>query len=214
MDAGATVTAKTAMDVTALHAAVSSGNLNLVQRLIKSGADVNATDAYNSSCLVWAAECNDPKIVAALLEAGAKPEVASNVVGTPLHVAAFQDRVEVGEMLMGRRFDANVPFGQLRLTPLHVAARNGSTKLIASLAAHGAQVDKPDVNAQTGADSCRRDESVRCRQGIAVGRGQSSGSRPQGGHSTRRRYRQRGPGNRSVAPEPIRSGDHDIDTVG
>jgi ankyrin repeat protein len=60
-----------------LRRAVRAGDLELVQSLVLSGADVNATDEYGSGTLLNF----DPEITAYLLSKGADPNTQTNENG-------------------------------------------------------------------------------------------------------------------------------------
>lgn len=87
---------------TVLHYAVLSGNLNLVQMLIKQGAKVDQLppngEQDRPSPLDLAILRGDPAMVRLLLEKGANVNRASPVIGAPLHVACADNishRVEI-----------------------------------------------------------------------------------------------------------------------
>ena len=60
--------------MTALHWAVRANDLPTVQVLIRAGANVNAASRYGMTPLLFAAQNGEPKVVAALLKAGANAE--------------------------------------------------------------------------------------------------------------------------------------------
>ena len=61
---------------TALHWAVYQNDVELVERLIKAGANVNAMNEYGSAPLAEAAATGNTAIIEKLLKAGADPESA------------------------------------------------------------------------------------------------------------------------------------------
>jgi len=65
--------------VTALHVAVTGGNADVVDLLLKSGAPVNAADVRGMTPLMWAVATDraDPRIVRLLLAHGADPSSRS-----------------------------------------------------------------------------------------------------------------------------------------
>ena len=50
---------------------VKLGNITKVQELIAGGVDLNATDEYGYTALIWAASYSNPDIAKVLLDAGA-----------------------------------------------------------------------------------------------------------------------------------------------
>ena len=79
--------------VTALHIAARQrgNNIEVLEYLIKSGANVNAQDKYKTTPLMWAAEAGNLSALKALLDARAD----KNIVDTHGHTAsmkAFQDK--------------------------------------------------------------------------------------------------------------------------
>jgi len=77
---------------TALHVAASLGNLELVNLLVKAGANVNALDKDNATPLFLCGECNEPGIGANVVEYlaknGANVDAANSSGRTPLMMAA------------------------------------------------------------------------------------------------------------------------------
>lgn len=76
---------------TVLHYAVLSGNLSLVNLLLKQGAKVDRMppdgQADKPTALHLAILRGDPALVRVLIEAGANVNRSSPIIGSPLHVA-------------------------------------------------------------------------------------------------------------------------------
>lgn len=111
-----------AVPPTPLHDAAWKGDVAAIQRLVKSGADVNATDDIGATALYWAAggghpfgphrcgtEAADrPAVIAALLELGADPNLQDHRpqgMGrssgwTPLFVALHHQQFRTARMLL------------------------------------------------------------------------------------------------------------------
>lgn len=88
-------------DTQSLHAAVISGDLQVMERLIASGADLNqAEPAGGSSPLITAAMFGKTDIALALIDAGADLNYTNNDGSTALHSAAFFCRTEIVKALL------------------------------------------------------------------------------------------------------------------
>lgn len=72
-----------------LQAAILQGKLELVEALIKDGADLNKKDPYGSTPLIVAATFGKTEAALALIQAGADLTISNNQGSTPLHIAAF-----------------------------------------------------------------------------------------------------------------------------
>lgn len=74
-------------------------NIGNVQRLLKSGADVNARDNLGWTPLIWAACSGNARLVELLIDADADLNATSNGGWTPLMWAARNGHEEVIELL-------------------------------------------------------------------------------------------------------------------
>jgi Ankyrin repeats (3 copies) len=92
--------------LTALHAAITGGNADVVERLLKAGASVDAADVRGMTPLMWAVATDRPqsRIIRMLLASGAKPAVRSLVGDTATDWA--------------RLFNNPVVLAELGLTPV------------------------------------------------------------------------------------------------
>ncbi|MCK6501411.1 MAG: ankyrin repeat domain-containing protein, partial [Nitrospira sp.] len=107
---------------TALHLAAHLGNLDAVSLLVRSGADVNATNREGVTPLLRAAA--DSAKVALLLQHGADPNLASALGHTPLMLAARSPfSGESARLLLDKGADPNA------------RSRYGATALMAAAAA-------------------------------------------------------------------------------
>lgn len=137
-----------------LALAADEGQLELVQRLLDAGADVNgtmselgATGAINASALIQAASKSHIEVVKLLIDRGADVNQAEEQYNrTPLHGAAWNNHTEIVTILLENGADADAhstwPRGESPgETPLHFAARNGSFEAVQALLDGGADVD-------------------------------------------------------------------------
>jgi ankyrin repeat protein len=126
-------------DETLLHSAVDGCQLEIVEYLIKRGADLNAqTNALNTP-LHWCCQHNNDDIARLLVDAKSDLS-ACNISGqTPLHVAIINGNLDVARVLLaaGAPMDIQDRHG---LTPLKlcVALKYGALDLVAPFALHEA----------------------------------------------------------------------------
>ena len=128
---------------TPLHWAAYADDLARVDRLVKSGAKVNAANDIGATPL-WAASLNgSAPIVARLLDAGANPNLALLSGETPLMAAARAGKTAVVDLLLakGANPDARGTRGQ---TALMWAVAQKHAAVVTLLVARGA-----DVHART-----------------------------------------------------------------
>ncbi|XP_031632129.1 ankyrin-1-like isoform X2 [Contarinia nasturtii] len=140
---------------TVLHYAVLSGNLSLVNLLLKRGAETDRLppngESDKPSPLMIAILRGDPAIVRCLLEAGANINRSSSIIGSPLHVACADNiphRIEIMKMLLSYGSDPNVRIpsetgGNSLRPPLAELLANSDTTTVEELLLllkHGARV--------------------------------------------------------------------------
>lgn len=108
-----------------LHLAVISGDLAMVNVLIKAGADVNAIDRLKAlTPLHYAAFHNYPKIMLFLLARAAQVAPRGVDHNTPLHFAAANGGTTTVEILLRHKAKPDV-YNRKWQTPLHLAALAG-----------------------------------------------------------------------------------------
>lgn len=126
-----------------LHHAVAAGSLQIVQDLIKHGADVNRNDVflYSFTPLHVAARHDQHVPLKVLLENGASVHTKDTHEGsTPLHLAESPEVVQT-LLEFGAEINARNNLGQ---TPLHVAALQGNSNIVESLLKSGAALNSRD----------------------------------------------------------------------
>ncbi len=121
--------------------ACQTGEIYVVQRLLKAGADVNAHRKDWNITAIWiAASEGHEEIVQYLLENGAKIDVQDDDYGTPLYVAAENGCVNVVKQLLERGADVNL-VGGLHHRPLNSAAFHGHAEIAQLLLLKNVEVD-------------------------------------------------------------------------
>ena len=130
--------------------AAATGNKVEIERLLKSGADVNAQQGDGATALQWAAYRGDARLAELLLKAGAKPGLANHDGASPLWLAATRGDAAVIQALLKGGADANeqLPLGR---RPLMLAARSGSVDAVHALLEHGADVNASETERGTTA---------------------------------------------------------------
>jgi ankyrin repeat protein len=139
---GADLDVRGRYEVHPLHAAASSGNLEVVRILIEyDPAYINARDEDGWTPLLWASgrhNFNDGSVLRLLLEHGADLNAQNRVGRTPLHRASFNGAVEVVRLLLEHGADVeakNIVGG----TALQEAADRGHGEVVELLREHGAE---------------------------------------------------------------------------
>lgn len=137
-----------------LHDAARKGAIGDVQRLLKSGVDVNRedeSDEFGGSPLHLAAGGGHEVVVKLLLAAGARPNEANIRGATPLHWATEHGHEAVVKVLL----DAGVnPDGADRVgfTPLHFASAEGHVAAVTLLLSRGANPTLVNDEGETALD--------------------------------------------------------------
>src|SRR5215468_7705565 len=112
--------------------AVKTGDAKAARTLLARKVDVNKPEADGTTALHWAVENDDLDLVTALLQAGAKSQVANRNGITSLHLAATNGNARIIERLIaaGAESNATTPGGE---TPLMLAARTGNADALTVL---------------------------------------------------------------------------------
>ena len=125
----------------ALMWACYNGDADLVERLIKAGAEVAAVNDYGASALQVAAVAADPRIIKDLLKAGANPDSPNPEGQTALMIVARSGNVASARLLLdaGATVDAREQWGDQ--TALMWAASESHPEMIKLLIDHHADVN-------------------------------------------------------------------------
>ena len=140
-------------DLAALVAAVKAGGAGAAAAVARHRADVNTPEADGTTTLHWAAHAGDVPAARALLQAGARPDVANRYGMTPLALAArgghaaLLDLFFEGGATLGAA-DAALRGGQ---TTLMLAAGAGNAEAVERLLRHGATADAAEARTGTTA---------------------------------------------------------------
>ena len=109
----------------ALIEASTWGNNELVEKLLKNGADIDATDTkYQNTALHWAAYRNHLDLVKLLINMGATVDLRNKFGSTPLFWAARRGGAEIVKFLLDSEAEVDARDND-RKTPLMVAAAAG-----------------------------------------------------------------------------------------
>ncbi|KAE9352512.1 hypothetical protein PF008_g5443 [Phytophthora fragariae] len=114
------------------------------QSVLVPDQDVNATDAYGYTLLLFAARDGDVKAARFLLEHHAAVDARNGYGATALHFAASWGQHEVARLLLEHGASVNAVDSSGK-TPLLRAAANGDAKLVRLLLKHGADMKRRDA---------------------------------------------------------------------
>jgi ankyrin repeat protein len=141
------VNVRTADGTSALHWAVYHNDVDLVDRLIAAGANVNTQNDYGATPLSEAAVVGNVQVIRKLLNAGADVESANGDGQTALMILARTSNVEAAKLLISKRANVNAVEQWRGQTPLMWAAAEAQPAMVKLLVEHGAKVDaRSNVN--------------------------------------------------------------------
>uniref|UniRef100_A0A3B4F990 Kinase D-interacting substrate of 220 kDa n=1 Tax=Pundamilia nyererei TaxID=303518 RepID=A0A3B4F990_9CICH len=123
--------------------AAEQGSLEIVQELIRRGANVNLDDVDCWSALISAAKEGHVEVVKELLENSAYIEHRDMGGWTALTWAAYKGRVEVAKLLLEHGANPNTT-GQYSVYPIIWAAGRGHADIVKLLLQNGAKVNCSD----------------------------------------------------------------------
>ena len=148
-----------ATGTTPLFFAVRQDDGQLVDRLIKAGADVKVANRYGITPLYLAAVNGNASIIEKLLKAGADANAAVTEGETALMTAARSGNVDAAKVLIAHGAVVDARENWRGQTALMWAAAEGHPEMIRELAAHGA-----DVNARSTIQKWERQVTAEPRE--------------------------------------------------
>ncbi|XP_041668150.1 kinase D-interacting substrate of 220 kDa B isoform X2 [Cheilinus undulatus] len=128
---------------TPLMVASEQGSLEIVQELIRRGANVNLDDVDCWTALISAAKEGHIEVVRELLENNANLEHRDMGGWTALMWAAYKGRTDVAQLLLEKGANPNIT-GQYSVYPIIWAAGRGHAEIVHLLLQHGAKVNCSD----------------------------------------------------------------------
>ncbi|KAM4542226.1 kinase D-interacting substrate of 220 kDa B isoform 1-T2 [Odontesthes bonariensis] len=128
---------------TPLMVAGEQGNLEIVQELIRRGANVNLDDVDCWTALISAAKEGHIEVVRELLENNANLEHRDMGGWTALMWSAYKGRTDVAQLLLEKGANPNTT-GQYSVYPIIWGAGRGHAEIVHLLLLHGAKVNCSD----------------------------------------------------------------------
>ncbi|XP_051942126.1 kinase D-interacting substrate of 220 kDa B isoform X1 [Hippocampus zosterae] len=128
---------------TPLMVAAEQGSLEIVQELIRRGANVNCDDVDCWTALMSASKEGHIQIVRELLDNDANVEHRDMGGWTALMWAAYKGRTDVAQLLLSKGANPNIT-GQYSVYPIIWAAGRGHAEIVHLLLQHGAKVNCSD----------------------------------------------------------------------
>ncbi|MEO8314926.1 MAG: ankyrin repeat domain-containing protein [Pseudomonadota bacterium] len=126
---------------TPLHWAIYNNDVAAIDRLLGSGANVNARNDYGSTPLSEAAVVGNVEVIGKLLKAGADVESANGDGQTALMIIARTSNVEAAKLLLKRKARVNQREAWRDQSALMWAAAEGQPAMVRLLVEHGAEVN-------------------------------------------------------------------------
>lgn len=122
--------------------AAMEGDVEGVETLLRSGADVNEPQPDGMTALHWAADRNDERVARLLMEAGADVTARTRIGEyTSLLVASRKGNAEVIRVLLDGGADVDLRTTTAGTSALHFAAAAGGTEALQHLIGAGADVN-------------------------------------------------------------------------
>jgi ankyrin repeat protein len=123
-----------------LHYASIGGSVQSIERLVHSGAHINARCHGGKTPLHYAAEAGCEESIDKLIGLGANPQEQDNFLRTPLHTASLCQKIGAVKKLLCADANKQMP-DRLGKLPFSYAIDNKNLALIAAFEDHARQVD-------------------------------------------------------------------------
>ena len=134
---------------TALHGGSVCGHGEIVSDLLESGASLASKDMHGRTPLHVAALHGQPEMVKLLLLKGADKDALTNDDYTPLFLAACKGHLAATLALLAAGADASLRCGEFGSPVVIVAAQEGYVDIVRAVIEHGADVDAADTHQRT-----------------------------------------------------------------
>ena len=143
---------KSSNGISALHAAVENGNLEMVQFLLDQGAKINIRDNDKRTPLMMLDGDATPELLELLLRYGAKPKLLDKEKNTALyHLIENGGNQALIRTLITFGVDVNA-VNKSGQTALMLAAENGNEESVKALLESGAEVNRLDREGRSAWD--------------------------------------------------------------
>jgi uncharacterized protein len=126
---------------TALHWAAHNGDVELVDHLLRAGANANARNQFGATPMSEAALLGNVPIIEKLLKAGADADSPGADGQTALMLVARTDNVAVAKLLLEHGAHVDAREKQKEQTALMWASAESQPAMVRELVAHGADVN-------------------------------------------------------------------------
>ena len=133
---------------TLLYIASEKGHTEVVELLLKSGADKEKSNINGYTPLYIASQNGHTEVVKTLLEAEVDKDKAPDNGATPLYIASQNGHVEVVKVLLEAGADKNKAPAN-GATPIYIASFNGRQEVVEVLLKAGASKNKAMTNGST-----------------------------------------------------------------
>ena len=141
--------------LTPLFTAVANGHIDVVNLLLKKGADIENDNQFGFTPLHKAAICGHLNVVALLLDRGAQPESRTISGSTPLHRAAAGGHKDVVKVFLDHGTDVDIK-DNYGFTPLTWAAMMGHMEIVQLLLKMGADPNARNLRGETPLERATR----------------------------------------------------------